>query len=1038
MKRMPAFTVLLLMAVAALLGIVSIPMLNVQYTPSVQDRTINISYTWKDASERVMEAEVTSKIEGVLSGLDDISSVSSISGKGTGSITLQFRKNTDMAAARLEVASCIRNIYRSLPDGVSYPAISVDIHGSRSRKALTYILKSPLPSEQIEKYADAAMIIPLSSVDGVERVSFWGASPYELEIVFDTDAAKAAGITGDRIYAAFTSWFSSEVLGMVRSGNGTVSLRLECRRSDDIGDIPIMNSHGRIIHLRDIAIWRYKESRPSTYYRLNGLNTVMLSVETSYGTSFLKTIAAVKDCMSELQRSFPKEISATLDYDSSEYISSELDKIYLRTGLCLLILLVFVYAVSRSWRYLFVIASTLAVNILISIVFYNIFSLPVHIYTLAGITVSLGIIIDSTIVMADHYSYYRDRKVFPALLGATATTIGALCMIILLPERERANLEDFAKVIMINLSVALLTAYLFVPSLIDKFPVRKPSATRSFRRRRRIVAWSHTYGAFIKWGRKHRAVYITAFVAAFGIPLFLLPDKVAGDIPPEEQNIFQKIYNAVISKGPYADNRDIIDKVAGTSLALFDKALDRGNFYQEPGRDVLYVHAGMPEGCSVAQLNEVVKSMENYLSLFDEIETFVTQIQSYDDASIEITVRPEYEETTFPDELKSKVISMAGNLGGATWRVAGINDSYFNNNVISDFKTHRITLSGYNYDDLTGYADSLMNYLAANRRVSSPEILSDRFTVAATEFNMSYDFGRMAAAGVSPYNYYRKLYSTLYDTSLPDIMTQDGVTPVVLRSSQMESFDLWHVLNAPTAVDSTSVKLSGIGSIEKKRTGRSVVKKNQSYEISAGFDFIGSYELSRSFVGETVKHFNDEILPVGYKAEAPGSWWGNGNGRMKYAGLILLVMAVIYTMCSMTFESLRLPFTIIFLIPVSFIGVFLVFGLTDFIFDQGGFAALVMLSGIVVNAGIYLANAYMNDKSRRPVIRKYVRAFNHKITAIMLTIISTVLGLVPFLFDGPKEVFWFPFAVGTIAGMVFSLVALLLYFPVFIPSEVRR
>ncbi len=311
-------------------------------------------------------------------------------------------------------------------------------------------------------------------------------------------------------------------------------------------------------------------------------------------------------------------------------------------------------------------------------------------------------------------------------------------MIILLPERERANLEDFAKVIMINLSVALLTAYLFVPSLIDKFPVRKPSATRSFRRRRRIVAWSHTYGAFIKWGRKHRAVYITAFVAAFGIPLFLLPDKVAGDIPPEEQNIFQKIYNAVISKGPYADNRDIIDKVAGTSLALFDKALDRGNFYQEPGRDVLYVHAGMPEGCSVAQLNEVVKSMENYLSLFDEIETFVTQIQSYDDASIEITVRPEYEETTFPDELKSKVISMAGNLGGATWRVAGINDSYFNNNVISDFKTHRITLSGYNYDDLTGYADSLMNYLAANRRVS--------FSHGRNLYNVQHDFRIVAAA----------------------------------------------------------------------------------------------------------------------------------------------------------------------------------------------------------------------------------------------------------------------------------------------------
>lgn len=96
---------------------------------------------------------------------------------------------------------------------------------------------------------------------------------------------------------------------------------------------------------------------------------------------------------------------------------------------------------------------------------------------------------------------------------------------------------------------------------------------------------------------------------------------------------------------------------------------------------------------------------------------------------------------------------------------------------------------------------------------------------------------------------------------------------------------------------------------------------------------------------------------------------------------------------------------------------------------------MVMLSGIVVNAGIYLANAYMNDRSRRPVIRKYVRAFNHKITAIMLTIISTVLGLVPFLFDGPEEVFWFPLAVGTIAGMLFSTIALFLYFPVFFTEK---
>ena len=1031
MKKVPAFTVLLLMAISALLGIASIPMLNVRYAPSSAGRMITVSYSWENVSERVMEAEVTSKIEGVLSGLDNVSSVSSVSDKGSGSVTIRFRKKTDMAAARFEVASCIRNLYRTLPDGVSYPAISLDIQGERNRTAMTYVLKSPLPSAEIEKYVNSAIIVPLSSVEGVARVSLWGASPYELEIIFDSDAAEVMGISGDRIASAFSSWFSSEVLGMVKTGEETVSLRLECRRSGNIGDIPVINRDGRIVYLRDIAEWRYIESRPSSYFRMNGLNTIMLSIETSGNANLLKTVSAVKDRMEDLQAFFPKEITATLEYDSSEYISAELDKIYFRTSLCLLILLVFVYAVSRSWRYLFVIASTLIVDILISIMFYNIFNLPVHIYTLAGITVSLGIIIDTSIVMADHYAYYRNRSVFPALLGATATTMGALCLIILLPEEERANLEDFAKVIMINLSVALLTAYLFVPSLIDRFPVRKASAEGAFRKKKQIVGWNRSYAAYIGWGQRHRWALVLFFVAAFGIPLFLLPDEVAGNIPPEKQNIFQKAYNAVMSRGPYAEHRDVIDKAAGTSFALFCESLGRSDFYREPGRNLLCVQAAMPEGCSVAQLNEVVKSMENYLAIFDEIEMFTTRIHSYDDAMIEITFRPEYEETTFPDELKSMVMAMAGNLGGATWRVWGVNDTYFNNNVISANRSHRIILSGYNYDRLLDYAANLLEYLGMNRRVSGPEIMSGRFSLAATELDLKYDFDHMAAMGISPYGYYENLYSTLYDTSLPEIRTSSGMTPVVLRSSLKDSFDLWHVLNSPVPVDSTSAKLSGIGHIEKVRMGLPVLKRDQSYEIAVGFDFIGSYQLAKSYVDKTVDRFNDEVLPVGYKAEAPGPGVWGSSGKLKYAGLILLVIAVIYVMCSMTFESLRLSFAVIFMIPVSFIAVFLVFGLTDFVFDQGGFAALVMLSGIVVNAGIYIVNACIQDTSMRPDVRKFVKAFNHKITAIMLTVVSTVLGLIPFLFDGPDEVFWFPFAVGTISGLLFSAAALILYLPVF-------
>ena len=65
-------------------------------------------------------------------------------------------------------------------------------------------------------------------------------------------------------------------------------------------------------------------------------------------------------------------------------------------------------------------------------------------------------------------------------------------------------------------------------------------------------------------------------------------------------------------------------------------------------------------------------------------------------------------------------------------------------------------------------------------------------------------------------------------------------------------------------------------------------------------------------------------------------------------------------------------------------------------------------------------------------LRAYVKAFGRKITPIMLTVISTILGLIPFLTDGPKEVFWFDFAIGTMGGMVFSVIAVLVVLPVFV------
>ena len=432
--------------------------------------------------------------------------------------------------------------------------------------------------------------------------------------------------------------------------------------------------------------------------------------------------------------------------------------------------------------------------------------------------------------------------------------------------------------------------------------------------------------------------------------------------------------------------------------------------------------------------------MENYLASFDEISVFTTRIESYDDATISVEFRPEFENTSFPSMLKSNVTSMAINFGGANWTVRGVDDNYFNNNIVSDHKSSRIALYGYNYKELYGYAEKLVEYLSGYRRVSGPELWSSGWTGRpSTEFVLDYDFARLAAGGADPYAYYGALSSLLYDERIGSMPMSGELSDVVLRSSDTDVYDLWHVLNEPVKVDSVKMTLTDIGTITKRRSGIDIKKKDQSYELNVCYDFIGSYELGKKVSEAAIKYMNDEVLPIGFRAENPyGGWFDEHKDR--YAWLILLIVAVIYVMLAMAFESLRYPLATIFMIPVSFIGLFLVFGLSDFAFDQGGFAAFVMLCGVVVNAGIYLVNTWqgqMRRRAGRSSVSAYVRAWNHKINPIMLTILSTILGLLPFLSDGPEEVFWFDFAIGTIGGMVFSVIALIFILPVFLIRKPR-
>ena len=135
---------------------------------------------------------------------------------------------------------------------------------------------------------------------------------------------------------------------------------------------------------------------------------------------------------------------------------------------------------------------------------------------------------------------------------------------------------------------------------------------------------------------------------------------------------------------------------------------------------------------------------------------------------------------------------------------------------------------------------------------------------------------------------------------------------------------------------------------------------------------------------------------------------------------------------------MRWPLAILVLIPVACIGAFQSFVLFDWPFDQGGYTAFLFLGGMVVNGGIYITVEYQRLRKQLNTETALKKALANKFFPILLTQISTVVGLIPFVWGDEPQVFWSSFAIGTMGGLLAALFGIFFMLPLLIISRKRR
>ncbi|MCR5313784.1 MAG: efflux RND transporter permease subunit, partial [Bacteroidaceae bacterium] len=673
-----SFSILLTMCILMIIGVALIPRLDISNKPRPrQGSTLYVNFWWNGASAKVIEQNVTSRIEGVCSSIKGVENVSSESHYGHGNVKVELKKNASISSVKFEIASQLRQLKDKFPKGVSYPQLSGgEVITSKSEKdqiknILTYVVTGPMPDSEIADNMRQKLEQRLEKLEGVNHVNVQGGVGKYLQISYDAKTLSLYGLTASDLETAIRAYMgNNDIIGDVmhtdRYGDKSrISLFLH-EKGTSLESMPIKTIDDKIVFLNNLATFETKEYEPNNYFRINGQSTVYVSVYAEENVNIVNVVNRVEDELEEAKSEL-KEFHFRKEYDRAEEEMTDFYTLITRSAMALAILLLFVYVSRRNVKYLSIVFLTLLVNILIGVICYYVFDIRLHPFSMAGITVSFGLIIDSTIVMVDHYSYHHDYKAFWGILGAMLTTIGSLIIIFWLPEWLKNDLYDFSCMIIINLAVAIFVSAVFAPALVCslKYQSRQIGNVKNFRI---AHGWNVFYRKYVNVAQ-HRIWRWPMIACIIGLFIFSL--------------------------------LGFVDNINSNAYKPKDKEL------------ILHIRASMPIGGTATELNSKVKELEAFLSKIKEIKSYETIIRG-GMGYVKVRFKPEYMHTSIPYFVENKVISKVITIGGADWSTYGISQKGFSNSLNLQYRSNRIQIAGYDYDKLYRYAEDIYREMSNN------------------------------------------------------------------------------------------------------------------------------------------------------------------------------------------------------------------------------------------------------------------------------------------------------------------------------------
>ena len=1021
-------TVLIIFAVLTALGIYSTTQLPIDLLPDMEMPYIAISTTYTNAGPEEVERSVTRPLESAVSSVTGLDTMQSISSSGSSLIMLILNFGTNLDAATNEIRDKIDLVKGYLPDDAGTPLI---IRADPSMMPImSYVLSGNRTPEELRQYAEDVVQPRLEQVDGVASASISGGREKAIVIDIPRDRLEAYSLTITQIAQMIGAQNIEGSGGTISENDTTYSITTsgEYTSLEDIrntvvaykaaggygmGGAPTVSK----ILLRDIADV-YEGYKPvSSLAYLNGTPCVILNIQKQSGKNSVQAAQLVRKQVEEIQTLLPADVKLTEEMNTTDIIETSIDNIVssVVSGAILAVLVLLVFL--RSIKSTIIISLTIPISLVITLGIMKFAGFSLNLMTLAGLSLGVGMLVDNSIVILENIYTYRAKGAKPkaaailgsqemvmAIMASTLTTICVFLPLIMYSSELEMVGQIFSGLtftVVFSLICSLVVAVILVPVLSSKYLKLENLANRQLtgiagRFDRAVGGFfdrlDNGYANCVRWVLHHKILLLGTIFVLLIVSIALIPVVGFINMPEQESNTIS--VSLEMPKGTRLESTDQVIRQLDTMVQQNVTGIKS---------TTMSVGGASMMGLGGASTNTATLS----ISLYPQAER-----------------QPGWDTT---DQAIAKVRGLFNQFPGAEFTLSS-------NSMAS--------MTGSDVDVVIK-SNSMDQLQAASRDIVNALVEYDSDIV--TEVTSSLEDGLPQIDIVIDRNKLQELGLNIYSVSNEIKANVNGATASRYRDGgneidilvQLSEDDRSKVLDLEQIFVTNStgqrIPLSSFAAYQEGTSPVSIVRENQMRTIHITAKKI-NWRQSAEEVQRLVERTIQEHVVLGddVNLSYSGSFESLQENLRMFAVIIIMAVILVFAVMASQFESFLDPFIVLFTIPLSIIGIVAIYLAVGSPLNIITAVGALVLVGVVVNNGIVLVDfTNLLRKREYSLEDACVEAARSRLRPILMTTLTTVLGLVPMaFFPGEGSEMTQPIGQTVLGGLTFSTTMTLFLMPV--------